>query len=118
MSLFRNEPFVSAGGIPLLWKTECDVLTDDDWECIASIVGPMLTFARVEGVPTGGRSFAQALEPYAHGQGLLIVDDVFTTGGSMERHRDGRFAEGVVLFARNPTPEWIRPVWSLTEWLR
>ena len=118
MTLFRDTPFISAAGLRLRWKIECDALTGKDWECIAEIVGPRLIFNEIEGVPTGGLPFAEALWPYATDPGLLIVDDIFTTGRSMELQRQGRHAEGVVLFARDTTPDWIRPVWTLAEWLR
>ncbi len=118
--LFVNKPFTSAAGLRLNWKVECDELTIEDWEAIAYMVGPCLNFQRVEGVPTGGLALAEALKPYEYseGEGLLIVDDVLTTGMSMERHRDGRDARGLVLFARTLCPSWVSSVWSLGTWLR
>jgi adenine/guanine phosphoribosyltransferase-like PRPP-binding protein len=46
---------------------------------------------------------------------LLIVDDVWTTGGSMEEHRAGRDAIGAVLFARGPVADWVTPLFTLNE---
>lgn len=61
---------------------------------------------------------AVALKPYATGEGLLIVDDVLTTGRSMEKQRSKREAKGIVLFARGPCPLWVEAVWMLLRWLR
>jgi len=119
--LFQPGVFVSAAGIKLPWKVQCDTLTEADWDCIASSVGPKLKkFGHVEGVPTGGEPFARALLPYrTRGGGLLIAEDVLTTGGSMEKHRGERKARGVVLFARGEAqcPTWVKPVWKMSEWL-
>lgn len=117
MGLFVFERFISASGQELDWKIECDALTDDDWEAIAAKVGPKFSFDRVEGVPRGGLRFAEALEPYAIGFGLLIVDDVLTTGGSMTIQRNGRAADGLVLFSRGPLLGWIKPIFEVASWL-
>jgi len=45
---------------------------------------------------------------------LLVVDDVWTTGGSMLKHLNGRTAKGAVLFARGPTPAWVVPLFRMT----
>lgn len=113
LSLFREGDFVAASGNVLPWKVECDVLTADDWRVLAKTVADVIQFGAIEGVPRGGLSFAQALEPYMADEGpLLIVDDVLTTGASMERHRRGRDAIGIVAFARvKDLPPWISAVW-------
>jgi len=90
MSLFKDGYFQSHSGQNLPWKVECDKLTSGDWECLAKIVGNSLKFSRVEGVPRGGLKLANLLQIYTRATGgLLIVDDVFTTGSSMEKHRNG-----------------------------
>lgn len=112
MNLFIASGFQSASGAFLPWKVECDALTRDDWETIASIVATKVKFGDVEGVPSGGTKFANALQPMRTRGPLLIVDDVLTTGGSMERQRHGREAIGIVLFCRaNTWPAWVTPVW-------
>ncbi len=116
--LFVPGIFTSAAGLKLAWKIECDNLTHEDWETIASMVGPYLSFSDVEGVPKGGLVFAEALKQWGYGSGLLIVDDVLTTGLSMERCRHGRAANGLVLFARGPCLPWISAVWTLGPWVR
>lgn len=118
MSLFDTGYFISAAGEVLPWKVECDFLTEEDWNGLAEMVGPSLKFGSVEGVPSGGLVFAYALLPYITEGPLLIVDDVLTTGSSMEKHRAGRTALGLVAFNRSKTsPLWIQSIWRLSEWL-
>ncbi len=75
----------SHSGLALRWKIDADVLTPTDWTAIASLVGPKLRFKAIHGIPRGGLAFAEALRPFAGAEGgLLIVDDVLTTGGSIE----------------------------------
>lgn len=118
MPLFLNKSFKSHSGLDLSFKIDCDALTADDWEAIASLIGPKLQFSAVDGVPRGGIPFAEALKPYASDDGgLLIVDDVLTTGGSMEEVRKAasgfKTVKGIVLFARGECPDWIEPVFTL-----
>lgn len=111
--LFRDGAFRSAAGLMLPWKIECDALTDQDW-CWAANRISWKRFGAVEGVPRGGLKLAELLADQAEeGWPLLIVDDVYTTGMSMERQRAGREAIGYVLFARAPiTQPWIRALWQ------
>lgn len=117
MSLFTKAAFTSHSGLRLNWKIDADALTPEDWAAIASFVGPKLRFRAVHGIPRGGLTFAEALRPYASDEGgILIVDDVLTTGGSMEQARAQikREVIGVVLFSRAAScPEWITPVFEL-----
>lgn len=115
--LFQSGKYQLHSGDSSFWKIECDALTDDDLETLARVianrVGP---FMAVVGVPTGGERLANALRPWATMQfsSVLICDDVLTTGASMEQMREQYpRAKGVVLFARNPPPEWIQAVWTL-----
>lgn len=49
---------------------------------------------------------------------VLIVDDVLTTGASMEEARAGRPARGMVLFSRmSPWPAWITPFLVKNPWI-
>ena len=114
-TLFQLGEFVGASGLKLPWKIECDVLNHLDWEWAARYVDERIKFGEVEGVPEGGLEFAGALQKYlTKSAGLLIVDDVLTTGGSMIEHRDDRGAKGYVLFARGLLPEWVSAIWSLS----
>jgi hypothetical protein len=112
--LFVKERFRSHAGLMLDWKIECDALSTADWVCLAKMASLILPrFRMTEGVPRGGLKFARALEYYGTGNPedpILICDDVFTTGRSMEAQRNGREALGVVAFARGPTPFWVHPL--------
>ncbi len=108
--LFKVGEFTLRSGAKSKFKIECDALTPEDWEGLALMaVEHLPPFGLVEGVPRGGLPFADALRPYATPgcETLLIVDDVGTTGGSMERHRNGRKAIGLVAFKRGPLPPWV-----------
>jgi hypoxanthine phosphoribosyltransferase len=83
--MFNHGDFVSAAGLNLKWKIECDDLSNKDIECIANIAGQKYKFCDVVGVPRGGYKLATALKHYItpYSSTLLVVDDVWTTGGSM-----------------------------------
>lgn len=108
MSLFEIGPFKLPSGITTNFKIECDVLTGEDWAALARLAVEVLPpFGKVEGVPRGGLAFAEALKPYVtHGR-LLIADDVWVSGLSMERWRAGCDAMGIVAFARGPLLPWV-----------
>jgi hypothetical protein len=104
--------FIAASGNELQWKIECDALSHDDWECLAHMIaercGP---FSHAEGVPTGGWLLAHYLNTnhkksqWKDKQPRLLVDDVYTTGGSIAKFRQPGDKIWVV-FARNPpTPD-------------
>ncbi len=112
MSLFNHGEFVLHSGESTNWKLDCDALSDDDIRAIAAIVGPIIYFSSIVGVPRGGTRLAAALSPYCRDAGwaTLIVDDVLTTGRSMEQAR-GKItgkAKGFVIFARGPMPKWVQ----------
>lgn len=114
MSLFWTGEFRLHSGAESNFKIECDALTDEDWATLALLTTTRIPpFGQVEGVPSGGLRFATELEPHATEGPLLIVDDVLTTGQSMEKQRGRRDALGVVVFARNECPEWITPLFTL-----
>ena len=117
MALFRRGIFTLHSGDTSTLKIDCDALTVDDWETIAVQVANRFKFRAVVGVPSGGLPFASAMRPYvdADSQDMLIVDDVLTTGASMElaRARCSGRTIGVVLFARGPCQEWIHPVFRM-----
>ncbi len=117
ISLFQTGSFKSHSGEILPWKIACDTLSLDDWECLALMLSEMIgPFGSVEGVPKGGIPFANALGKHVTQGPLLIVDDVFTTGRSMETHRAGRRSVGAVAFSRGPqVPGWITPVFRMWE---
>lgn len=123
MNLFQQGTFKLSSGVPSDFKIDCDALTDKDWQTLAYLVRKMVgPFASVEGVPTGGLKLAAALKPFANSDGpVLLVDDVLTTGRSMEKlsllkygsHFFHKQLIGAVVFARGPCPSWIKPLFTL-----
>jgi hypothetical protein len=130
MNLFTlmDKSFTLHSGGTSRVKLECDALTDADWECVAYMLWERLPpFGWVKGIPRGGLKLAQALVRRSFAEQptgpslltlpFLLVDDVLTTGRSMEEERariqqaDPRcLVLGAVLFARNPGPDWIYPL--------
>lgn len=118
-SLFSLGYFKLHDGEVSRWKIECDALTAADWQALADMAAPNIgSFKVVEAVPgVNAEKFAAALREYvlsdeSDANPLLIVDDVVTTGGSMEQQRAGREAVGVVAFARGSAPSWVVPLFS------
>lgn len=114
VTLFQAGSVMLHSGQVSDFKIDCDVLSDADLETLARLIaercGP---FGAVEGVPRGGLRLASALMPHATTGRLLIVDDVLTTGASMEQQRAERDAIGAVIFARGPCPSWVTPLFTL-----
>jgi hypothetical protein len=138
MSLFRHGEFTGNSGKLLQFKVECDELDEGDIDCSARIIASWYKgweFGEVVGVPpsdptkggidNGGR-LAEAVRKYVICNGNvtwcpnLILDDVFTTGGSLERTWRARYPNryssvfGAVIFAHGPCPSWVRPIWIRT----
>ncbi len=119
MNLFKSGAFVSHAGLDLRFKIDCDVLTDEDIKTLAAIIARNYIFHEVHGIPRGGLRLAASLQPHCSPEGeVLIVDDVLTTGSSMEemRRRIDKTARGIVIFARGTCPEWISPIFQLSDW--
>lgn len=122
-NLFQLGNFTLASGKSSPFKIECDALTKKDWECVAYLLSKLVDpFWEVHGVPTGGEPLAEAMAPYARddGENILIVDDVVTTGKSINKFRkevcgDSVWYEGAVLFARQSSPNWIVPLFTMEE---
>lgn len=127
MGLFQLGDFKLHSGSKSRWKIDCDALTDEDIEALALMITEIVhPFGSVEGVPTGGLRLAKALEKYipsTNRQNVhLIVDDVLTTGRSIEEvaesHKGlgpaGRPAIlGAVIFARGKCPQWVTPLFQM-----
>jgi hypothetical protein len=116
--LFVREDFISHAGLPLRWKIECDALTDNDIDCLAFMLGEVVPpFYDVYGIPRGGVRIAAAMEQYITEDAVkrLIVDDVLTTGKSMNEVANNTSANvhGAVIFARGPVPAWITPLFRM-----
>ncbi len=115
MTLFQRKNFVLKSGKETDWKIEADSLTIEDLDTLALLISKKYEFSKVYGVPTGAVRFAKACEPYCKpGHPTLIVEDVVTTGGSMERYRKELNLTGdvigVSIFARGTYPDWIHPM--------
>lgn len=113
--LFQVGSFALSAGMKSWWKLDCDALSQQDWGAIMSLACRLVgAFGSVEGVPRGGLKLADMLRyDREAGYPLLIVDDVLTTGASMERQRAGREAKGFVLFARGPCLPWVKALFTV-----
>ena len=116
MNLFQLGKFMLHSGDQSAFKIECDALTDTDLEALAFLIAERVgAFGAVEGVPEGGLRLAAALRLFVTEGPLLIVDDVYFSGASMEEHRAGRKADGYVIFARKKLDArgWVRALFTL-----
>ena len=116
MDLFQKKTFTSHSGLELNWKIECDAISDAEWDCFATMIMDYQKqpFSKVEGIPRGGLKLAERLQPYATGDRrhqVMIVDDVYTTGGSFKEYVSTNYPNWLmsmgikwVLFARKPIP--------------
>lgn len=106
------------------WKVECDALTDEELEWFAKAISVTVEpFGWVIGVPTGGDRIAEKLERYCTtgSKTMLIVDDVLTTGNSMESFRKDVQEQypdvnivGATMFNRTGIYiDWIRSIWYM-----
>ncbi len=124
-NLFQLGHFTFASKQTSSFKIECDALNTKEWEALAHMFlycMPETVFGKLEAVPRGGWPLEQALRDFCStpdvSSQLLIVDDVYTTGESMERQRAGRDAIGWVVFARNPiTQPWIKCLFQMNFYL-
>lgn len=113
--LFLPGPIKSHNGLGLPDKIDCDALSESDWHVVAQWFSKRVApYGKVIGIPKGGLSLAHFMGLYATKgcDTLLIVDDVLTTGKSMEQAKadwgHGKEVIGAVLFARTgEVPEWI-----------
>jgi hypothetical protein len=131
MTLFTFGTFKAHSGDELPYKIDLDYLTGSDWDCIARIIASEVRFSEVIGIPRGGTKLAEALEQFkdpSYYWLTLVVDDVLTTGNSLEEARQklilrlreekqtrlGKAAPhvlGYVVFSRVPqrsVPNWVR----------
>ena len=120
MNLFQTGVVQLHSGGYSNFKIDCDALTDEDIYSISlQLTLRLPKYHAVEGVPQGGLRLAKAMENFItpfqpiRSDKLLIVDDVFTTGRSMETWRNDRDAIGAVIFARYDTPDWITPLFRM-----
>ena len=125
IKLFQTTDFKSHSGLDLSWKIECDALQDGEWFTLSKMIMEISPpFSKAVGIPRGGVKLGKLLN--LHGTGkredpICIVDDVLTTGGSMEefkRTRQWRNPSkyiGWVVFARTPPPDWINVLFQMPK---
>jgi orotate phosphoribosyltransferase len=126
MGLFQRGDFTLHSGDKSSFKIDCDYLGYDDIEALAELIASKFYFTYVYGVPRGGLRLAEALQKYCEEEytsHLLIVDDVLTTGASMEDFKNKILAtcepncvQGIVIFDRSTyavRPAWITPIFRM-----
>ena len=128
--LFQSINFKSHSGLDLNWKIECDALSHLEWYTISKMIMEVSPpFREAIGIPRGGIKLATLLnESAATGNEkdpICIVDDVLTTGESMEhflsqywRNRRPFTAIGWVVFSRAQTPDWVQALFQMPEDMR
>jgi hypothetical protein len=121
-NLFVEETFVGHSGGTLHWKIEMDALTNAEWKCIARMIMEHQKdfFQAAIGIPRGGLKLSGYLNEYcthAPTDPYLLVDDVLTTGGSMEEFKKEHFKNkeviGWVVFARRKPADWINALFQM-----
>ena len=120
MNLFNIGKYLLHSGKKSEFKIDCDALNVTELGTLVSlIIKKIPSFKEVIGVPTGGNRLESILKPYQKEDSniVLIVDDVLTTGSSMEKIKNLYNCEvlGVVIFARGKCPDWIIPIFELNE---
>lgn len=123
MTIFNYGNYTLPSGGRSRWKLDLSELNDEEWVEIADIAIRCLPlFGSVESVPTGGDKLANILHAHRRKDhpNILIVEDVITTGQSMELIRDGRDdAVGLAVFSRmNPPPPWVTPLFYCSPHLK
>ena len=124
--LFQSKNFKSHSGLDLTWKIECDVLSDPEWFTIKKMILEVTPpFREAIGIPRGGIKLGDLLNEHATGKEedpICIVDDVLTTGESMEyflsqyqKNRRPFTAIGWVVFARVQPPDWVKALFQMPD---
>jgi len=117
--LFNAGDFQLHSGSVSQFKIDCDALTGNDWQALAYLISQRFQFKAVWGVPTGGTQLRRYLSLYCIDNDnlpTLIVDDVLTTGNSMEVAKAssiGGSVIGCVIFSRGKCPNWITPIFQM-----
>jgi hypothetical protein len=122
--LFQKVDFKSHAGLDLNWKIEMDALSAKEWIVLSDMISDYSQpFRQAIGIPRGGVKLGNLLNTH-HATGIstdpiLIVDDVLTTGMSMEEFKknEQRSIEsdfiGWVVFARTQPSSWIQALFQM-----
>ena len=122
--LFQSIDFTSHSGLDLSWKIEMDALSDPEWFTIKKMIMELTPpFKEAVGIPQGGTKLGDLLNEHGTGKEedpICIVDDVLTTGESMEyfltqyqRNRRPFTVIGWVVFARGQCPGWVTSLFQM-----
>lgn len=126
-TLFRWGEFTSHSGVKLPFKIDCDVLSDADIIGIANYIRSKARWTVTYSISSGGDRLAEELlKRESLSRKVIIVDDVLTTGASMEKQKAQLLKEphngikekdviGWVIFARSKPPNWINAVFTMPE---
>ena len=112
--MFEYGDYVLHSGSHSAFRIDCTALTHYDLCALASMVVPTLKpFGQVYGIPRGGIRFADVLQSYSTIGSRLVVDDVLTTGASMQdEYMQGD--QGLVIFARtHDVPTWVHAMFTM-----
>ena len=123
INLFQSVDFKSHSGLDLTWKIEMDTLSDPEWFTICRMIMEYSSpFREAIGIPRGGIKLGNLLNQYGTGKRedpVLLVDDVLTTGESMNEFKRKRQWRnpikyiGWVVFARNKCPDWVTALFQM-----
>lgn len=131
--LFQWGNFKLHSGEESWWRIDCDALSDSEIELFAKLIREKIgPFTEVicpdshhgSAAPKLVRALYRYKSDWLPGRNIfvpLLVDDVLTTGKSLEELKMSRMkiwphgAEpvGIVLFARGECPDWITPVFRM-----
>ena len=128
MGLFTKQDIVLHSGQKTDFKIECDDLSYSDVETLCYLISKRFKFYNAFGVPNGGIKFAECLTQYRAcvydtKLPILIVDDVLTTGKSINEFEKAirphyikkHKVIGVVIFARGKCPSWVTPMFQMWQ---